>query len=39
MSEYDNTEIIKKYTLKYLIKNINKIDNNYLNCHEVFLNR
>ena len=34
---FDRPEVIKKYILKYLIKNINKIDNNYLNCCEVLL--
>lgn len=36
-NSYDITEVIKKYTLICLIKNINKIDDNYLNCFIVLL--
>ena len=37
MNKYDSTKIFKKYTLKYLIKNINNINNQYLEAFKFLL--
>lgn len=34
MNKYDSTKIFKEYTLKYLIKNINNINNQYLEAFQ-----
>lgn len=37
MNTYDTTKILKEYTLKYLIKNINNINNQYLEAFKFLL--
>lgn len=37
MNKYDSTKIFKEYTLKYLIKNINNINNQYLEAFQFLL--
>lgn len=37
MNKYDSTKIFREYTLKYLIKNINNINNQYLETFKFLL--